>query len=127
MFIPALIFPPKKSSFNSTLFWFINANDLFYRPGTHSRSCAPIFVAPSLGNTGHSHPSQAVQPMQTLTLKTFHQLRLRKLNPPSSNIVKYSFSLQPIMNNSFILQPIIFNLNFSSGQRKAPIFRRKAC
>ena len=83
--------------------------------------------APSLGNTGHSHPSQAVQPMQTLTPKTFYQLRLRKLNPPSSNIVKYSFSLQPIMNNSFILQPIIFNPNFSSGQRKAPIFRRKAC
>ena len=83
-------------------------------PKHAQRSCAKSNSG-STGSSAYTHWPQ----------KHFAQHRLRKLNPPSSNIVKYSFSLQPIMNNSFILQPIIFNPKFSSNQRKSPKKVRK--
>ena len=64
----------------------------FFPPNTHSAVAQNRIQA-----------AQAVQPAHIDPKKRFAQLRLRKLYPPSSNIVKYSFSLQPIMNNPFYL------------------------
>ena len=112
MFIPVFVFlSPKKPSHRS----FIKSNDFsIFPPSTYSAVAQNRIQA-----------AQAVQPAHIDPKKRFAQLRLRKLYPPSSNIVKYSFSLQPIMNNPFSLQPILFDFNFSSSQRNFPIYVRK--
>ena len=96
------------------LLLFVKSDDLHFSPSTHSAVAQNRIQA-----------AQAVQPAHIDPKKRFAQLRLRKLYPPSSNIVKYSFSLQPIMNNPFSLQPILFDFNFSSSQRNFSIYVRK--
>ena len=100
---------------------FVKSDDFHFFPQTRTAQLRNVEFkqhrpfTPISGSLAYVHRPQ----------KRFAQHRLRKLNPPSSNIVKYSFSLQPIMNNSFILQPIIFNPKFSSNQQKSPKNVRK--